>query len=150
MEAGADPRVPQHAGGATVEAADELFVFFRNSERSRSEGQATVSRTVRSAAARSTSPQSVKAQSAASAAFQRGEDNVRRRLAELTMPVVVANGMQDRMLPAVRSFIIATHAPDAKLVLYPDAGCGFLFQQINGFAGEVDRFLSADTDPTWT
>jgi len=39
--------------------------------------------------------------------------------------------------------VISQEAPNAKLVLYPDAGHGFLFQYINDFAGEIERFLSA-------
>jgi pimeloyl-ACP methyl ester carboxylesterase len=46
------------------------------------------------------------------------------------------------MLPAYRSYVLSQQAPDAKLVLYPDAGHGFLFQEIEDFVAEVDRFLA--------
>jgi pimeloyl-ACP methyl ester carboxylesterase len=45
------------------------------------------------------------------------------------------------MVPAENSFIIARQAPNAKLVLYPRSGHGFLFQYAEVFADEVERFL---------
>jgi hypothetical protein len=38
---------------------------------------------------------------------------------------LVANGIGDVMVPAENSFVIARHAPNAKLVLYPRSGHGF-------------------------
>jgi pimeloyl-ACP methyl ester carboxylesterase len=67
---------------------------------------------------------------------------VRDRLPQLAMPVLVANGVHDVMIPAYRSYIISQEAPAAKLVLYPDAGHGFLFQHAEAFADEVARFLA--------
>jgi pimeloyl-ACP methyl ester carboxylesterase len=54
----------------------------------------------------------------------------------------VANGTSDVMLPAYRSYVISQEAPNAKLILYPNAGHGFLFQEIEDFAGQVTRFLA--------
>lgn len=39
------------------------------------------------------------------------------------------------------SACIAAYIPEAKVVLYSDAGHGFLFQPIDDFVHEVDRFL---------
>ena len=49
--------------------------------------------------------------------------------------------MHDVMLPAYRSYVLSQQAPNAKLVLYPDAGHAFLFQEIEDFVAEIDRFL---------
>ena len=57
------------------------------------------------------------------------------------MPVLVANGIGDVMVPAEHSFAIARGAPSAKLILYPDAGHAFLFQCAEDFTAEVLRFL---------
>jgi pimeloyl-ACP methyl ester carboxylesterase len=54
----------------------------------------------------------------------------------------VANGAHDVMLPAYRSFVLSQQAPDAKLILYPDAGHAFLFQEIEDFTAQVDMFLT--------
>jgi pimeloyl-ACP methyl ester carboxylesterase len=67
---------------------------------------------------------------------------VRDRLGDLGLPVLVANGTTDVMLPAYRSYVISREAPNAKLLLYPDAGHAFLFQEIEDFVGQVDRFLA--------
>jgi pimeloyl-ACP methyl ester carboxylesterase len=67
---------------------------------------------------------------------------VRDRLGELKIPVLVANGQHDVMIPAYRSYVLAQEVPNGKLVLYPDAGHAFLFQHADDFAAEVDRFLS--------
>lgn len=58
------------------------------------------------------------------------------------MPLLVANGIADVMVPAYRSYFIAQEAPNAKLVLYPNAGHGFLFQHTDEFVDEIHRFLS--------
>ena len=64
------------------------------------------------------------------------------RASELRLPILIANGSHDIMLPAYRSYVLSQQAPDAKLVLYPDAGHGFLFQYIDDFVVEIERFLS--------
>jgi pimeloyl-ACP methyl ester carboxylesterase len=62
------------------------------------------------------------------------------RAKDLRMPILVANGAHDLMLPAYRSFVLSQQAPDAGLVLYPDAGHAFLFQEIEDFAAQIDLF----------
>jgi pimeloyl-ACP methyl ester carboxylesterase len=37
--------------------------------------------------------------------------------------------------------VLSQEAPNAKLVLYPNAGHGFLFQYIDAFTREVNDFL---------
>ena len=57
------------------------------------------------------------------------------------IPVLVANGAHDRMIDAYGTFAMAGRLPNAKAILYSDAGHGFLFQHIEDFAGEVLAFL---------
>jgi pimeloyl-ACP methyl ester carboxylesterase len=64
------------------------------------------------------------------------------RLAGIKQPVLVANGDNDRMVPARNSHLLAEHLPDATVRLYPDAGHGFLFQYPAEFAREVEGFLA--------
>lgn len=59
----------------------------------------------------------------------------------ITQPTLVANGEDDRMLATRGSFDLAHRLPDARLVIYPDAGHGGVFQHHDRFVPEVLRFL---------
>ncbi|KAF2737604.1 alpha/beta-hydrolase [Polyplosphaeria fusca] len=65
------------------------------------------------------------------------------RLGELEMPVLVANGSDDFMVPTVNSFLTAQQIKRAKLITYPNSGHGFLYQYADEFAADVERFLTA-------
>ncbi|RSM51843.1 alpha/beta hydrolase [Amycolatopsis sp. WAC 01376] len=70
----------------------------------------------------------------------------RRRPSDLTVirqPVLVANGDQDRMVPSRNSADLARRLPNGRLVLYPDAGHGGIFQYHAEFVDEALRFLDA-------
>ncbi|MGW6897568.1 alpha/beta fold hydrolase [Streptomyces sp. NPDC054919] len=62
-------------------------------------------------------------------------------LGRLTLPVLVANGHDDVMIPTVNSFIMSQLLPNAQLVIYPDSGHGFLFQYAEIFARASNEFL---------
>ncbi|MDG4811154.1 alpha/beta hydrolase [Micromonospora sp. WMMD1120] len=64
------------------------------------------------------------------------------RLDQLTLPVLLATGVQDVMISAYGNFLMAQRLPNARLVIYSDAGHGFLFQHVEEFAEDVHRFLS--------
>ena len=59
----------------------------------------------------------------------------------VTDPVLVANGVEDAMIPTYQSFALAQALPTTTLVIYPDSGHAFMFQYPEQFAGEVVRFL---------
>jgi len=63
------------------------------------------------------------------------------RLGELTLPVLVANGAHDVMIHAFASYAMSQRLPNAKVILYSDAGHAFLFQHADDFAHEVLNFL---------
>lgn len=63
------------------------------------------------------------------------------RASELRLPILVTNGAHDVMIPAFRSYVLSQQAPDAKLILYPDSGHAFLFQEIESFSRDVEQFL---------
>lgn len=63
------------------------------------------------------------------------------RASELKLPMLVANGTHDVMIPAYRSYVVSQQAPDAKLILNPDAGHAFLFREIGGFPCDIEQFL---------
>ena len=67
--------------------------------------------------------------------------NSYHRLGELKMPVFVANGDNDTLVPSVNSWELMERIEDATLHIYPHAGHGFLFQYAELFAKHVDEFL---------
>ena len=58
------------------------------------------------------------------------------------MPALVADGTDDQLDPVANDHILARLIPGARLVLYPDAGHGFLFQEGTPFASRVESFLT--------
>lgn len=59
----------------------------------------------------------------------------------ISQPALVANGEDDRMLATRGSFELAHRLPDARLVVYPDAGHGGVSQHHDRFVPEVLDFL---------
>ncbi|MEC9433168.1 MAG: alpha/beta hydrolase [Pseudomonadota bacterium] len=133
------PRVREVMTRGANDEADFLFLFHPETESATAKGRASLRRIAgQPDRGPLTSAASALAQMQAIGAWQ----GVRHRLADLTQPVLVANGAHDVMLPAWRSYVLSQEAPDAKLILYPDAGHGFLFQEIEDFATQIDRFLA--------
>lgn len=62
---------------------------------------------------------------------------------ELIMPVLVANGDNDLLIPTSRSWELFSKTEDAKLILYLSAGHGFIWQYTRLFAEDVAKFLDA-------
>ncbi|WPU99058.1 alpha/beta hydrolase [Mucilaginibacter sp. cycad4] len=60
---------------------------------------------------------------------------------KITIPVLIVNGAHDRMDPPSNSLVMVTHMPNAKMIIYPDAGHGSLFQYSQDFAKQVNSFL---------
>jgi pimeloyl-ACP methyl ester carboxylesterase len=137
------PKVRETMGHAQNGPEDYLFLFFADSDRGRAAGLAYLERLA---------GVTERVPAVTGSAFMgqlkaiQSLRGLRQRLPELSMPLLVANGMRDVMIPAYRSYVIASEAPDAKLILYPDSGHAFLFQHAEDFAGEVHRFL--DVIPT--
>ncbi|KAG4426456.1 hypothetical protein IFR04_000338 [Cadophora malorum] len=71
-------------------------------------------------------------------------DNPYERIQELKMPVFVANGDNDLLIPTPNSFELAQLLPHAHLHIYPNSGHGFLYQYADLFAKHVDIFLDGD------
>ncbi|MGJ4948998.1 alpha/beta fold hydrolase [Bradyrhizobium sp. HKCCYLS20291] len=64
-------------------------------------------------------------------------------LEQIRQPVLIANGDHDIMVPSRNSTDMAQRFPNAKLVLYPDAGHGGIFQYHEAFLAEAKAFLAA-------
>ncbi|KAL2210229.1 alpha/beta-hydrolase [Sarocladium strictum] len=65
------------------------------------------------------------------------------RFHELKMPILIANGCEDLLLPTENSLLMwkMLSRCDARLHLFPDSGHGFLFQYAQEFAGIINNFL---------
>ncbi|CAF3470936.1 unnamed protein product [Fusarium graminearum] len=70
-----------------------------------------------------------------------GEDGAYDRLSEIKIPVLVANGNNDYMIPTSNSYLVYQKVPKGQLILYPNSGHGFLFQYATTFVKHVELFL---------
>lgn len=123
--------------------ADFLFLFFENTPASQAAGRAYRERLRQRADAHAQPVDMLAWQAQLRSAMSLGSESstLLPRLAAITQPVLVANGRRDIMVPTYASFAMAQVLPDARLLIYPDSGHGFLFQYPQDFADEVLRFL---------
>ena len=70
-----------------------------------------------------------------------GQDPAGRRLADVRLPTLVADGTLDQLDPVANDQALARSVPGAKLILYPGAGHAFLFQDSASFLPAVKQFL---------
>ena len=80
-------------------------------------------------------------QTAAIAQWMAGKDPAGRKLATLQLPTLVADGALDELDPTANDRLLARTVHGAKLVIYPDAGHAFLFQDAAAFVAKIQRFL---------
>ena len=70
-----------------------------------------------------------------------GQDPPGRQVGKLQVPTLVADGSLDRLDPSANARLLARSVPGARLILYPDAGHAFLFQDASTFISAMERFL---------
>ncbi|HUN36615.1 MAG TPA: alpha/beta hydrolase [Trebonia sp.] len=80
-------------------------------------------------------------QNAAIAQWMAGQDPAGRRLSRIRLRTLVADGTQDALDPVPNDWLLARSIPRAHLLLYPDAGHAFLFQDSAQFIPAVEWFL---------
>ncbi|MEU7473491.1 alpha/beta hydrolase [Streptomyces sp. NPDC044984] len=132
-------RVAQITGKGANDDEDFLYLFYPDTEKARAAGLASLRRLDRRLRESKAvvGPETFRGQIAAIGGFRGYWD----RQAELTLPVLAANGAHDVMIHAYATYAMSHRLPDAKVVLYSDAGHGFLFQHPEDFAREVNEFL---------
>jgi pimeloyl-ACP methyl ester carboxylesterase len=81
------------------------------------------------------------AQNAAIQQWMAGQDPAGRRLRQIRARTLVADGTQDALDPVANDWLLALGIPRARLLLYPDAGHAFLFQDAARFVPVVEQFL---------
>ncbi|MCU1644098.1 MAG: alpha/beta fold family hydrolase [Nocardia sp.] len=140
------PAVPakvwQVAGKPVNDDEDFLYLFFTEDGIGRSAGLTHLRRLdARLEQSGSVvSPQAVQAQVAAIGGYKTA-DAAYPHLGKITVPTFVANGAHDVMVPSYESFVLSQRLPEAGLILYPQAGHGFLFQYPEQFGQHVLEFL---------
>jgi pimeloyl-ACP methyl ester carboxylesterase len=135
--------VASHVGVDSPGPNDLMYVFFAHSETSQKAAAEFVQRLgARTAEPDSPSTLQVRdAQTAAIAAWGASNGGDYSSLRAITQPTLVVNGIYDIVVPAVNSWILASHLPNALLVIYPDAGHGSLYQYADSFNRHVLGFL---------
>jgi pimeloyl-ACP methyl ester carboxylesterase len=63
-------------------------------------------------------------------------------LKKIKQPTLVINGSNDIIIYTINSYIMQQTLPNAKLILYPDANHGSLFQYPQEFTRDVNAFLN--------
>lgn len=121
---------------------DHRWLFFTDTPAGRAASLRSFER-VRSRARRvpPVQPEQFQRQFGAIGAWFADADGHYARLRTVRQPVLVANGNQDVAFPTQHSVVLARELPAATLLIYPDAGHGFLFQHPERFAADVHRFL---------
>lgn len=62
-------------------------------------------------------------------------------LSYITQPTLIVNGDKDMQVPTENSYDMHNKIKDSKLIIYPHAGHGSIFQRADEFAEEVATFL---------
>lgn len=128
----------------TSPAEPRLFLFFDRTESSQRAGRAFLERQALRTRDRDrdTSAQSVSAQLSAIVAWGSSPGRVNgTRLRYVAQPVLIVNGKNDVVVPTVNSYELFEQLLNAKLMLYPDAGHGALFQYSDEFVRQGLEFL---------
>jgi pimeloyl-ACP methyl ester carboxylesterase len=81
-------------------------------------------------------------QAAAADGWFLGADAAGRLVGEISAPTLIADGSDDLLDPATNDAQLAAAIAGSELVLYPDAGHAFLFQDAASFVARLSSFLS--------
>lgn len=120
----------------------KTYLFFTSTANGRSAAKAFVARTKERKTGRDKgpTPRAFLRQLKAIHAWGR---QLPQDLSRIRIPVLVANGENDIMVPTLNSHDMARRIPGVKLVIYPDAGHGGIFQYHNQFVPTALAFLAA-------
>ncbi len=80
-------------------------------------------------------------QTAAIQQWMAGDDPAGRQLSRIRARTLVADGTLDQLDPVPNDQLLARGIPRALLLLYPDAGHAFLFQDAAQFVPAIERFV---------
>ena len=66
-------------------------------------------------------------------------------LSHITQPTLIVNGDNDLQVPTINSYTMHDRIAHSKLVIYPLAGHGAIFQNADAFSKETTQFLTDTT-----
>jgi pimeloyl-ACP methyl ester carboxylesterase len=89
----------------------------------------------------------IAAQGRASLGWFAGRDGAGRQTARIAAPTLIADGAEDRLDATFNGHVLAGLIHRSTLLLYPDAGHAFLFQEGIPFLARVETFLSGPPRP---
>src|SRR4051795_1707887 len=139
------PEVIGAVGVPEVTPRGYLSVFFAPTDTSREAGQQAAGRIFGARTTDRDEPttwQTRQAQYDAVCAWGIPNHSLLQRVSTIRVPVFVANGDSDPMIPTRYSHLLAGLLPDARVKIYPDSAHGFLFQHHGEFAADVNAFLA--------
>jgi pimeloyl-ACP methyl ester carboxylesterase len=138
------PEVIGAVGAPETNPQAYLDVFFAPTTTSREAGQEAAGRIFGRTTGQDepTTWQTRQAQYDAVCAWGVPNHSLLQRVAAIDLPVFVANGDSDPMIPPRYSHLLAGLLSDARLKIYPDSAHGFLFQHHSEFAADVNAFLA--------
>jgi len=138
------PEVIGVVGAPNITSEGYISVFFAPTDTSRAAGQQAAGRIFGRTTNRDdpTTWQTRQAQYDAVCAWGVPNHAMLERVAGITLPVFVANGDSDPMIPPRYSYLLAGLLLDARIKIYPDSAHGFLFQHHSQFAADVSSFLA--------
>ena len=142
------PEVIGAVGVPEVTPQGYLSVFFAPTDTSRKAGQQAAGRIFGAKTTDRDEPttwQTRQAQYDAVCAWGIPNHALLQRVAAIDLPVFVANGDSDPMIPPRYSYLLAGLLSDARVKIYPDSAHGFLFQHHSEFAADVNAFLAEAT-----
>ena len=119
----------------------KTYLFFTSTANGRSAAKAFLSRLTERKADRDKGP-SPRAFLRQLSAIQAWGRQAPQDLGRIQIPVLVANGDTDIMVPTPNSRDMAQRIPGAELVIYPDAGHGGIFQYHAQFVPKALAFLA--------
>ena len=141
------PELKKITDDANLSGLERLVkLFFAPSESSQAAGKAFAARLAARTEDREppAGPEAAMAQITAFRAWEQSDGDRFSKLAKITQPCLVVNGVFDNMIPVRNSYMLSENLPYAMLLTYPDAGHGSLFQFHSSFVKQASQFLDSD------
>jgi pimeloyl-ACP methyl ester carboxylesterase len=122
-------------------------LFFAPSASSQAAGEAFAARLAQRQEDREplAGPEVATAQITAFRAWEQFSGERFAKLAKISQPCLVINGVFDNMIPVRNSYMLSEYLPNALLITYPDSGHGSLFQFHDSFVRQASLFLDSET-----